>query len=236
MKIHTKIYLFIILAPTLAYTQVGIGTKTPTSTLDVNIDQNYISGSPAGVSFPQLSGDQIESMVTTNLKAGTLVYSTSASTANTKDVDDIGYWYWTGDSVKKWEPISISSGNNVSYFYAPSMVLPTSSLGISTDVNSDVSYNTTTNTFTVKLYNIYQKQFSMDGERTNIKSAVKNPLATSLPTHSSTDLDYYITYFDNTVFVPTSVNINDNGILTYQVVNNPSVTENTFMNIVYKVK
>ena len=235
MKLNILTFLF--LGSCLnSFAQVGIGTSSPNATLDVSIDSNYKNGDKAGVAFPLMTGNQIEAMSTTNLKAGTLIYSTAVSTATSKDVDDIGYWYWTGDSVKGWEPINSSKSNYVSYFYAPSIILPTSSLEISTNANDDISYNTNTKIYTVKLFSIYQKQFSMQGETASIKSAVKNPLATSLPTHNSTDLDYYITYFDNTVFIPTSVQITNSGVLSYQIVDNPAVTENTFMNIIYKVK
>ena len=70
----------------------------------------YTSGQVAGISVPQLTGDQVEAMTTTTLKAGTLVYATAASGAATKDVSSVGYWYWTGDATKKWEPLGSGGG------------------------------------------------------------------------------------------------------------------------------
>ena len=84
---------------------VGINTSTPKSTLDVALPASYTNGSLAGVSVPQLTGDQIEAMTTTGLKAGTIVYATAVSTATTPDVNSIGYWFWK-DATSKWEPLT----------------------------------------------------------------------------------------------------------------------------------
>ena len=39
--------------------QVGINTEIPKATLDVSLPSTYNNGSAAGITFPQLSGDQI---------------------------------------------------------------------------------------------------------------------------------------------------------------------------------
>ena len=70
--------------------QVGIGTSNPNATLDVAIDSNYKSGDKAGVAFPMMSGNQIEAMSTTDLKAGTLVYANAISTNTIPDIDALG--------------------------------------------------------------------------------------------------------------------------------------------------
>jgi len=68
------------------------------------------------------------------------------------------------------------------------------------------------------------------------KSALKSPSATSIPVLNKTDLEYFVTYFDNQVFDPSKITLDDNGVLKYSILSNPMVTENTFMNIVFKVK
>lgn len=83
--------------------EVGINTDSPKATLDISTPSEY-TNQKAGLSIPQLTGDQIESMITTELKIGTLIYATSVSTATTKDITHVGYWMWTGDTEKKWEP------------------------------------------------------------------------------------------------------------------------------------
>jgi hypothetical protein len=235
MKIKLLVLVNFLLIKHL-FAQVGIGTDSPSATLDVSIDSNYKAGDKAGVAFPLMTGNQIEAMSTTNLKAGTIVYANSISTNTNPDVDTVGLWYWTGSSTKKWEPLFLAHKSVVSYFYAPSIVLPTTSIGVSANSADDISYNSSTTTYRVNLFSMYQKQFSMQGEVATIKSAIKNPTATTLPTFKSTDLDYYITYFDNTVFVPSTIAISNDGVLTYQIASKPAITENTFMNIVYKVK
>ena len=85
-------------------TQVGINTTDPKATLDVAIPNNYNAGQLAGISFPTLSGDQIEGMATLGLKTGTVIYANAPSTSSTPDVSTVGFWYWTGDNIKKWEP------------------------------------------------------------------------------------------------------------------------------------
>lgn len=219
------------------YAQVGINTTSPKATLDISLQQPYTSGTFAGVSFPQLTGDQIESISTKDLKAGTLVYSTSSSSASIKDVDSIGYWYWTGDSTKKWEPLFLNHKSVVSYFYAPSIALPTISNGVSTNSTDDIWYEASSEKFYVKLFEVYKKQYSLTGDVTgNSRTAIKNPSANQLPLLTAADLDYFVTYFDNKVFDPNTITLDNSGNLTYQVLNNATLTEDTFMNIVFKVK
>ena len=217
--------------------QVGIGTSNPNATLDVAIDANYKSGDKAGVAFPMMSGNQIEAMSTTDLKAGTLVYANAISTNTTPDIDALGLWYWSGDMTKKWEPLNLGYKKVVSYFYAPSIALPTDIAGVSTDSSSTIWYDSATSMFNVKLFEIYKSQFDLSGNVSGVKkSALKSPSATSIPVLNKTDLEYFVTYFDNQVFDPSKITLDDNGILKYSILSNPMVTENTFMNIVFKVK
>ncbi len=222
---------------TILYAQVGIGTSNPNATLDVSIDANYKSGDKAGVAFPMMSGNQIEAMSTTNLKAGTLVYANAISTNSMPDVDALGLWYWTGDAAKKWEPLNLGYKKVVSYFYAPSIALPTDIAGVSTDSSSTIWYDSATSMFNVKLFEIYKSQFDLSGNVSGAnKSALKSPSATTIPVLNKTDLEYFVTYFDNQVFDPSKITLDDNGVLKYSILSNPMVTENTFMNIVFKVK
>nr|WP_317632811.1 hypothetical protein [uncultured Flavobacterium sp.] len=117
----------------------------------------------------------------------------------------------------------------VNYFYAPSLVLPT------TDVNLPTYVSYSNGTFTVNLYQIYTNEFGMTGNVSGSnRTAIKNPTATSLPIFAN--LDYFITYFDNTVFDPASITLSNDGILTYEVLTNAIVTDKTYMNIVFKIK
>ena len=189
----------------LAYGQVGINTTSPQSTLDVALATNYASGNKAGISIPQLTGDQIEAMTTTGLKFGTLVYSTAASTATTKNVNAIGFWYWK-NSTEKWVPII---GNAPGFFYSPSIPI-----------------DTTIATGTIDLYANYKNQFT-----TPMASSTGS--TGSIPVYGSSQLEYYVTWYDNTIF--SSVSIDANGVLTYNISNTTS-GKVTYMNVVFAVK
>lgn len=118
-------------------------------------------------------------------------------------------------------------------FYAPSIVLPTTS----TNLQPGVTYDMATETFTVNLHDIYSNQFGMAGDVAGAtRTAIKSPTATTLTTHAANALEYFVTYFDNTVFDPTTITLSDAGVMTYKVLPSSTVTEKTYMNIVFKVK
>ncbi|WAC42516.1 hypothetical protein [Pedobacter sp. SL55] len=117
------------------------------------------------------------------------------------------------------------------FFYTPSLVLPTTS----TDLPSYVTF--AGGTFTVDLHAVYANQFGMTGNVAGpTRSAIKSASATTLPALGAAALEYFVTYFDNTVFDPNSITLSDAGILTYQVLGSAAVTEKTYMNIVFKIK
>lgn len=104
----------------------------------------------------------------------------------------------------------------------PSIVLPTDT--------ADPSYNSDTQEFTVDLYTLYREQF----ELTNSASSIKGAGATTLPVLASNDLEYFIPYYDNTVF--QNITLSNTGILKYKLFAQFTYSEKTFMNIVFKVK
>jgi len=84
-----------------AFAQIGVGTQSPSTTLDV-VGTNHTTAPGAlaaadGVTVPRVSTDMTGSPVG-GTTAGQLVYSTFA----TKE----GFYYWDGDS---WEPVGGSS-------------------------------------------------------------------------------------------------------------------------------
>ena len=107
------------------------------------------------------------------------------------------------------------------FFYMPSIVLPTDT--------GDPAY--VGPNFEIDLYQMYVDQFNVTTPATTAKSP---NATTNLPIVAKNDLDYFVTYFDNTVF--TNVQITNQGKLSYQLVNpaSPDVTEKTFMNIVFR--
>lgn len=119
------------------------------------------------------------------------------------------------------------------FFYAPSVVLPT----VNTSLPANITYNSGTQVFTADLYAIYNNQFGMTGDIAGAgRSAIKSAGATTLPVQAVASLEYFVTYFDNTVFDPTTINLSATGVLTYKVLPAAVVSEKTYMNIVFKVK
>ena len=109
------------------------------------------------------------------------------------------------------------------FFYMPSVVLPTDT--------SDPRWNG--RTVTIDLHKLYSEQFA-PGLALTPGPTASSPSAGALPVESKTSLGYFITYYDKNVF--TNVQVNDYGILSYGLVSTPNVTENTYMNIIFKRK
>ncbi len=100
---NTRCFLmFLILQASVSSAQVGIGTNAPKATLDVN-KTSYSNGEQAGIAVTQQTASQIEAMNTTDLKAGTLVYATTADGAT---INNVGYWNWNGTDWVKTSGIS----------------------------------------------------------------------------------------------------------------------------------
>ncbi|EWH13565.1 collagen triple helix repeat-containing protein, partial [Cellulophaga geojensis KL-A] len=92
-------------------------------------------------------------------------------------------------------------------------------------VEVDVATN---GTKTLDLYDEYIKQYGTP----TIGSA---GAPSALPTYTRTELYYYVTYADPTVFNTATMSINANGVLTYTVTNQPT-DYNTLINVVFVVK
>lgn len=119
------------------------------------------------------------------------------------------------------------------FFFMPSIIIPTSEQQLdapnSGKVTGDV-FDDATLTGTINLYGRYQEQFSTTGTA----AKPSNPGAPALPVLPASELNYYVTWYDPTVF--TSVTINASGVMTYEVDANADVTTGSFMNIVFSVK
>lgn len=122
------------------------------------------------------------------------------------------------------------------FFYAPSIALPTAPDQSSTSSADDIYYTASNQTYTVKLYTIYSKQFggTVTTGTSNTGKVANTTRTTALPMLGSSDLDYYITFFDTTVF--SDVTVSDTGVMTYKIKSTADVTIGSFMNIVFAVK
>ena len=119
------------------------------------------------------------------------------------------------------------------FFYMPSILLPTAvdqipdamSDYIRFDINQ-ISETEFERYFTVDLHGIYSSQFG------NARS--NNDRTTVLPILPPNELDYYITFFDDSVF--EIIEISNDGKLKYSIKDNADIFIGSFMNIVFAVK
>lgn len=186
--------------------QVGINNSLPQGTLDIT--KSSVSTLPDGLITPRLTGDELKAKDGTYglLQNSTVVYVTTAaiiSSMKTSNITTPGFYYYNS-TLAKWIGLNMPK-----FFYMPSVYFDTTTLG----------------TFTKDLYQLYYNQFTAP--------TVKNPTAAAqIPVVGSSDLQYYITSFDNTVF--SNVSITDSGVVTYTVISN--AFDGTFLNIVFVVR
>ena len=206
--------------------QVGINTKAPRATLDI-VATSTSSESPEGLIAPNLSRAEVISKnnVYGQDQKGAFVYIKEISDSDILDtktakIIGTGYYYFDGTI---WRRLSY----NTEQIYLPSFNLPLPIVTEPDDPNQEYDIYT----------NVYHKQFvkplttAPASEQTFISS---NPNLTQIPDlYRADQLDYVITYYDNTII--NDVSISASGVLSYKVLNtNPSNT--SFINIVLVVK
>ncbi|MGB5647296.1 MAG: hypothetical protein WBM55_09245, partial [Muriicola sp.] len=86
----------------------------------------------------------------------------------------------------------------------------------------------TNGSFSIDLYAQYTAQFD-----TPTVASTGAPAA--VPTYGATELYYYVTYADPTVFNTATMTIDGNGVLSYQIIGQPS-DYNSLINVVFVVK
>lgn len=110
------------------------------------------------------------------------------------------------------------------FFYMPSVLVPTAESQVATG-QTNVSYNNTSRTGTINLYNIYVEQFGSP-----IMSSFG---AAPLPVLPASELGFHITYATPGVFTINSVTAA--GLMTYTVSATADITNGSFINIVFSV-
>lgn len=125
-----------------------------------------------------------------------------------KNIEE-GIYVWTGN---RWEKSTFR--HRINFFYMPSIKVPATTPGPQAEID---------------LYEEYKKQFKTP--------SVKNPSApATIPFFvNSTDLYYYITDFDKTVFKANSMSISNDGKFNYEI-ENPSIDGSSYINIVFVIK
>lgn len=148
------------------------------------------------------------------------IYTTPSGTASsTKNQTFTSKYTIVADEngVLGKQPLSGGSATP-QFFYMPPIVLPLD--------RTNAAYNSGTGLFTIDLHARYTTQFG-----TPQAASVSGGL-TVIP---KTNLDFYVLYYDTSVF--TNVSVSAAGVLTYATNSaSPTVTEYTFMTIVFKPK
>jgi hypothetical protein len=137
---------------------------------------------------------------------GMVIYNTTNSPADTLQA---GIYYNLGT---RWMLIASNPSFMKNWFYMPSIVF-------------DVS--TTTTGATKDLYQQFVNQFNTP---VKVSTGAPAPVSPTLP--GRTDLYYYVTAYDNSVF--NNISIDANGNMTYDVVG--AATDSTYINIVFVEK
>lgn len=185
--------------------QVGVNTSTPKATMDLN---KSALTSPEGLLTVRMTGTELASR--DNLYAvdqnSTVVYVTAVPGTPTSKTSNITSpgFYYYNNAILKWVGLTMPK-----FFYMPSILFDTTSLGAKSK----------------DLYQLYYTQFTSP-------QVFSTGASGKIPVLGRNDLEYYITYYDTNVF--TSVRIDANGLMNYNVSNN--ATDASFMNIVFVVK
>ncbi|MCP2039363.1 hypothetical protein [Chryseobacterium sp. HSC-36S06] len=206
-----KIYFLLgCTASIMTAAQVGINTTAPSTTFDVR--KSTVTTVPEGVLITRMSGDELKAKdgLYGSSQHSTLVYATAAPAAastKTSNIKASGFYYYDNGSGK-WEAV-IKEAVTPKFFYMPSVLINTTTLGIKT----------------LDLHTVYNNQFS----NPPVKSAGSTG---SIPTLAKDKLEYYVTYYDNTLL--RNISISADGVMSYEVYGNAS--DASFMNIIFVVK
>lgn len=245
-----KIFLSLcaFLASIMIYSQVGINTTNPKTTMDVSVKRTNSDGTGTvadntqnfGLLAPRLTRAELTANTATYGadQAGALIYVTDVSGGDTAaprtNITAIGYYYYDS-GAGLWKAISSggSSVTPVNGLNAPA----TGQVGIvdpirfiySPSISISTVYGTyPTNNLTLNIWDEYNKQFSGTGTNALLKNTTTENA--TIPIYPANYFDYYITAYDASVFSFPANAISDSGVLTYNVIG--TATSCSYMNIV----
>lgn len=185
------------------YAQVTIGGNTEPNS---NAVLDLISNSNKGLLLPRVALTATNNPAPTSAHtAGMTVYNTATTSVNNGYDVSPGFYYNDGT---KWVQLPLGY---TKWFYMPSVTFDTSTTGTGR---------------TKDLYSLYYSQF-------HAPSVKSTGAPTSVPfIPAATDMYYYITSYDNTVFA--NISINASGVMTYDVIG--TATACSFINITFVLK
>ena len=138
---------------------------------------------------------------------------------NTNPTDSLQVGLYFNDGTK-WvrlstgDEIGLVGGSAQKWFYMPSIPVDVSIGG------------------TIDLYDECKKQLNAAGGLVKYSAGAPTQVLATMP--KATDLYYYVTGYDDTVF--DTITIDANGKMTYTIKTNATVTDATYMNIVFVEK
>ncbi|WP_201797641.1 hypothetical protein, partial [Arenibacter sp. NBRC 103722] len=208
------------------------------------------------VTNAKLADDAVQ---TENILNGTILTEDMASGGNDKVMvtDAVGTVEWVDKSVLNTDDqtlsiagdqLSITGGNTITVPTADGTeTIVTAGNDISVSGNGSIATpyvvaNTRPNIFyppsiavdasstgtgrTINLHTQYTAQFGSPMVASNLAPG-------AIPTYANTDLYYYVTFYDNTVFA--NVSVDEFGVMTYDVIATPT-DYNSLINVVFVVK
>lgn len=168
----------------IVFSQVGINTQNPASTLDVAYKPEDLFA--AGVTAPRLTGDEIKlaNQQYGAAQKGTLIYATQAASPSsppdkTQNIITEGYYYFDGTL---WIPASGLALNGLhkdgtSIKLGGAIIEPTSITGL-TAANKIIITGTGKDMMTIRHPSFLAPAFSVDGTQKRIGLATNSPLQT----------------------------------------------------------
>lgn len=211
-----------------ANAQVGFGTPTPNINAEVDI-----TSTDKGLLIPRIALVNIDMHAPLSAHvAGMIVYNTTSTDINAPEYNAqtaVQPGLYQNDGTK-WVQLIGKEYATVKFFYMPSIVFNTSNTGQGLKRNLYAEY---ISQFTNKqlIVNSTTGGEVGTGQRSTFISSEGAPeTIPHLP--KATDLYYYVTDYDTTAI--EVVNIDANGILTYNVIG--TGTDYSFVNIVFVVK
>lgn len=209
----------------LTATVNGVSSTTPLDLSTINTDNQYLTFDTSTNTLA-ISGDSRTVQVITKLDTGTnttltgngtagMPYKVGVSNANAK----VGATAGTLGVVKPGEQFKVETDGHLSVKYAMPEFFYYPAINIKLDTN------------TLDLYGIYKSRFESS---TMIKSAnTEQPNLAALVLPASM-IDIYVTYYDSNVI--NTMQISNEGVMTYTLKSTYTITDESYMNIVFKVR
>lgn len=235
--------IFAILAVTLStQAQVTIGAgEAPHQDALLDLKENIQGTSSKGMVLPRVSLEATNKTLPLNAAneddhstlSGMIVYNTTDKAGQTG-----AYLVYPGLYMNDGTRWVRMVPQNTIFFYAPSIVVPTDPGDALFTSHSTIYSYDGVDTYKINLYEVYRTQFGM----TDPTSSAQSPNAGRLPVMDMVELGYFVTYFDKSVFISGDANpdnnlkISDDGVLTYKLQPGFTLTEATFMNVVFRIK